>query len=68
MVEQQLIELVANNGFAIVIGLFLIRWITVELNKKLDTIIELQKQIADTQRQLVELQQKVLILVEARNR
>lgn len=68
MVEQQLIELVANNGFAIVIGIFLIRWITVELNKKLDTIIELQKQIADTQRQLVELQQKVLILVEARNR
>lgn len=68
MVEQQLIELIVNNGFAIAIGVFLIRWVTIELNKKLDTIIELQKEIAETQRQIVELQQRLMAIVEARNR
>lgn len=60
--NEDLLTLVANTGFAIGVAVFLIRWVTVTLNSKLDTIIQTQQmltqtmnEVANTQRLLVEL-------------
>ena len=53
-------SLIVNMGFAVAVASFLIKWMTQELNKKLDKIIETQEMIAKTMNE-VATTQKLLI-------
>ena len=59
--------LIVNMGFAVGVAAFLIKWMTGELNKKLDKIIEIQEQIVQTQQEIVATQRQIAILLERRN-
>lgn len=60
----QLIDIILNNGFAVGIAIFLVRFVALEVNKKLDKIVELQREIVSLQKEIAETQREIKELLK----